>query len=128
MSDAPMQFDEKARENLEAVDRLRPNEDGSIDCLANAVANRAYYAAYHAVAHRAQERHLPFTADRDYYRHDRLPDDAARWGILGEEARRDLKQLHDTRVKADYYEDPVELDEAEIVANLAAKLVRELLG
>jgi hypothetical protein len=31
-------------------------------------------------------------------------------------------------VKADYYEDPVELDEAEIVANLAAKLVKELLG
>ena len=57
-----------------------------------------------------------------------MPNDAARWGMLREETRRDLKELHDTRVKADYCEDPVEPDEAEIVANLAAKLVKELLG
>lgn len=59
MTAPPMEFDEKARENLEAVERLRPSDDGSLLCLANAVANRAYYAAYHAVAHVAQPRGWP---------------------------------------------------------------------
>lgn len=45
-----LQFDEKALENLEAVERLRSDDEGSRDCLANAVANRAYYAVYLAVA------------------------------------------------------------------------------
>ena len=59
-----MEFDEKARENLEAVERLRADEDGVKLYLANAVANRAYFAAYHAVAHVAQERGIDFHGRR----------------------------------------------------------------
>jgi len=123
-----MEFDEKALENLEAVERLRPSDDGSLLCLANAVANRAYYAAYHAVAHVAQQQRKAFTAEKDYYRHDTLPDDGARWGILDDTARRDLRDLYGMRIKADYQDDPVELEEAERMAGLAVKLVKGLLG
>lgn len=80
-----------------------------------------------AVAHVAQQRQFGFTADKDYYKHDTLPDDGARWGILRDESRRDLKELYGMRVKADYEEDPVEFEEAERVAELATRLVKELL-
>ena len=40
-----MRFDEKARENLEAVDRLLPDDTGDREPLLNAAASRAYYAA-----------------------------------------------------------------------------------
>jgi uncharacterized protein (UPF0332 family) len=123
----PMEFDEKARENLEAVDRLLPDEEGTRDCLANAVANRAYYAAYHAVAHVAQARRLAFTSGRGYYQHDTLPDEARQHGILSDEGRNDLKELFGMRVKADYEEEPVDIEEAERVASLARKLVKEVL-
>jgi hypothetical protein len=123
-----MEFDEKARENLEAVERLRADDDGVRLCLGNAVANRAYFAAYHAVAHVAQRRGIDFTSEKGYYRHDSLPDDAARSGILGDEGRRDLKLPYGTRVKADYDEAPVELEEAEMVAGLANKVVQGLVG
>ena len=84
-------FDEKARENVRAAARLLPEEVGDgvdeaapFEGLPNAAASRAYYAAYLAIAHRAQHRGLPFTSTsgKEYYRHDSLPDDAARWGII----------------------------------------------
>jgi hypothetical protein len=125
----PMEFDEKARENLEAAERLGADDEGTQPCLANAVANRAYYAAYHAVAHLAQSGGIGFTSNTmDYYRHDTLPDDAARHRILTDEGRLDLKELHGMRVKADYDDAPVEFDEAERAAALARKLVKELIG
>ncbi len=108
--------------------RLLPDDDGVRPCLANAAANRAYYAAYHAVAHVAQARHLEFTSDKQYYRHDLLPDDAARIGILDEEGRKDLKELYGMRLKADYHDEPVEPEEADRAASLAEKLVGGLLG
>lgn len=122
----PLEFDEKAREGLEAVERLLPDEDGR-DCLGNSVANRAYYAAYHAVAHLAQ-RKFPFTSEKDYYKHDSFPEDAWRHGILDDEGRKHLKRLYGMRIKADYREDPVELEEADRMAVLARKLVKGLIG
>jgi|HubBroStandDraft_1064217.scaffolds.fasta_scaffold02408_14 hypothetical protein len=68
-----------------------------------------------------------FTAE-GYYRHATLPDDAARLGILKDQGRRDLKRLYGMRIKADYDEAPVELEEAEMVAGLANTLVRGLVG
>jgi hypothetical protein len=121
------EFDEKARANLDAVARLLPDDDGR-EGLGDAVANRAYYAAYQAVAHVAQRAGFAFTSDRDYYRHDTLPDDAHRRQILGDEGRMDLKELYGMRIKADYDEDPVEVEDADRMAKLATKLVKGLLG
>lgn len=122
----PLEFDEKAQENLEAVDRLLPDEEGR-DGLSNAAASRAYYAAYHAVAHVAQREGRRFTKD-DYYRHDTLPDEAFVWGILDDEQRLDLQQLLGLRIKADYDDAPVELDEADQARQLARALVERLLA
>ena len=118
----PFNLEEKARENLEAVDRLRADEDGVKECLANTVASRAYYAAYLAVAHVAQQKRFPFDADTDYYRHHTFPDFAARHGILTSDSRLDLEHLRDLRIRADYKEDPVELEEAELAAEMAREL------
>ena len=92
------------------------------------MASRAYYAAYLAVAHCAQQRGIVFTSEKGYYHHDTLPADAARHGIVDDEGRRDLTELRDMRVKADYWEDAVEFEEADIVARVAARLVKGLLG
>ena len=125
----PVRLDlsEKARENLEAVERLRADDDGLRDCLTNAVANRAYFAAYLAVAHVAQQRDLPFERGADYYKHDELPRYAAKHGILSDEGRLDLTYLRGMRIKADYQEDAVELEEAEKAAEIAGSLVGRLL-
>jgi uncharacterized protein (UPF0332 family) len=119
-----MRFDEKARENLEAAERLLPGEDGLAEALSNASVSRAYYAAYLAVADRAQRVNRAFT-DRNttYYRHDTLPDDAYRWRIIGDDHRDDLRWLRDLRIKADYYEDQVTLEEASEALDVAAHLV-----
>jgi uncharacterized protein (UPF0332 family) len=122
-----MRFDEKARENLEAVERLLPGEDGSLEALSNAAASRAYYAAYLAIADTAQRTRRSFT-DRDttYYRHDTLPDDAFVWRILDEDRRDDLRWLRDLRIKADYFEDQVTLEEASEAYDVARSLVEML--
>lgn len=126
---ARMQFDEKARENLEAVERLLPDDDGDRESLSNAAASRAYYAAYLAVAHVAQRRGQPFTDRRGaYYRHDRLADDAYAWQILDEDGSDLLRLLHWTRIKADYEGEHVSLDEASHVFEVARQLVHAVLA
>lgn len=124
-----MRLDEKARENLEAAARLLPDEEGSVDALANAAASRAYYAAYLAVADSALRRRRAFT-DRDmvYYRHDTLPDDAFAWRLVDDDARDDLRWLRDLRIKADYYEDQVSHEEACEALEVAQALVHLSLG
>jgi uncharacterized protein (UPF0332 family) len=122
-----MHFVEKARENLEAVDRLLPDDTGDREPLSNAAASRAYYAAYLAVAERAQHRSIPFTGHRDYYRHDDLPNDGLRWGILTEDLADGLRFLHGLRIKADYQEDQVSLEEASNALDVARELLEALL-
>jgi len=124
-----MRFDEKARESLEAVERLLVrSDDGMSEPLSNAAASRAYYAAYLAVADRAQLDRLRFDSrDESYYRHDTLPDRACTWGILSDETSDDLIFLRDLRVKADYFEDMVHYDEASEALTVANKLVTTLL-
>lgn len=120
-----MRFDEKARENLEAVERLLPDDSGLVDALSNAAASRAYYAAYLAIADRAQQQRRDFT-DRGstYYRHDSFADDARTWGILDHDESDDLRWLYHLRLKADYYEDQVSHEEA----SQAFEVARQLLG
>jgi len=124
-----MRFDEKAKESLEAVERLLDrSDDGAIEPLSNAAASRAYYAAYQAVADCAQVDRLGFDSrDSNYYRHDTLPERAREWGILSEDASEDLAFLRDLRVKADYFEDMVHYDEASEAQNIALALVTSLL-
>lgn len=124
----PMRFDEKARENLEAAERLLPTEDGTVEALTNAAASRAYYAAYLAVADLAQRLRRNFT-DRHgtYYCHDTLPDDAFAWRLIDAERREDLRWLKELRIKADYYDDPVTLEEASDAFELAKDLLEVTL-
>ncbi|MGH7286080.1 MAG: hypothetical protein ACRELY_31550 [Polyangiaceae bacterium] len=124
---APLEFDEKARENLDAVHRLLPDESGR-EALSNAVANRAYYAAYLAAAHIAQARRIAFTAGNEYYQHDTFPDVARSGGVLDAQRAADLRYLYGMRVKADHSEDNVDFEEADVCANVAEELVAQLLG
>jgi uncharacterized protein (UPF0332 family) len=118
-------LDDKARENLEAAERLLQNEEGR-DCLPNAVASRAYYAAYLAVAHVAQTGGLPFTSPKSYYRHDSLPDVAARHRVLDHSGAVALRWLYSLRLKADYTDEPVEFDDANLAYEKAKLLVENL--
>jgi len=123
-----MRFDEKARENIEAAERLLPDESGDRDALSNAATSRAYYGAYLAVADRAQRRgHAMTSQDGTWYRHDRLPDDARRWGVLDDDDAEALSWLHGLRVKADYWPDQVSLEEASAAFDEARRIVTMLL-
>jgi uncharacterized protein (UPF0332 family) len=124
-----MRLDEKAKENLEAVERLVSTGDGDRLPLSNAAASRAYYAAYLAVADRAQRDGQGFDSARsEYYRHDTFPDNALRWAILDADLRDDLSWLRDLRVKADYWEDQVSYEEVSEAANVAEQFVALLEG
>ena len=124
-----MRFDEKARENLEAAERLLPDDGGARDALSNAAASRAYYAAYHAVADCAQRTGIPFNdGSREYYQHDRLPNDVLAWGLLDADGCDDLRLLYNRRLKADYYEDLVELEEASEEASEAFDIAHDLVS
>jgi uncharacterized protein (UPF0332 family) len=123
-----MRLDEKARENLDAAERLLPDEEGR-EGLLNAAASRMYYAAYLAVADRALQHGITFTGQRSsYFRHDSLPGDAKSWGILDADGVEDLEDLYALRITADYYEDQVELDQASDAYDAAVRLVDKLLG
>lgn len=124
-----VRFDEKARENIEAAERLLPDDYGERDALSNAAASRAYYGAYLAVADRAQMDGREMTsADGTWYRHDRLPGDARDWGILSYDDAEVLGWLHGLRVKADYWEDHVCLEEASQALDEGKRIALTLLG
>jgi uncharacterized protein (UPF0332 family) len=123
-----VRLDEKAKENLEAAERLLPDEAGR-EGLFNAAASRMYYAAYLAVADRALQSGVAFTDDRQgYFRHDRLPHDAKSWGILDEDGADVLELLYSLRIRADYLDDQVDFDEASLAYEGAERLVSKLLG
>jgi hypothetical protein len=125
-----MRFDEKARENIEAAERLLSrSEDGLADPLANASASRAYYAAYQAVADCAQQAGIEFDSrGADYYVHDKLPAVAFHRQIIDLDGREDLSWLYGLRVKADYADEHVDNDEASEAADVARRLVQKLVG
>lgn len=117
-------MDEKAKENIEAVERLVSTGTGDDLPLCNAAASRAYYAAYLAVADLAQREGRRFDSTQsEYYRHDTLPENAQRWTILDADLRDDLSWLRDLRVKADYWEDQVSYEEASEAASVAERFV-----
>ena len=122
-----MRLDEKARENLEAADRLLSTETDLP--LHNAAASRSYYAAYQAVADRAQQIGIAFTGQTaDYYRHDSFPSVARDSQLINDDQSDELSLLYGLRVKADYMEDQVDLDEASGAADSARRILEALLG
>ncbi|HWO18445.1 MAG TPA: HEPN domain-containing protein [Kofleriaceae bacterium] len=125
-----MRFDEKARENMEAADRLLSrSEDGLAEPLANASASRAYYAAYQAVANCAQEAGVEFNSrGANYYVHDKLPSLAFHRRIIDLDEREALSWLYGLRIKADYADEHVANDEASEAAEIARRLVQRLVG
>ncbi len=125
-----MRFDEKARENIEAAERLLSrSDDGLADPLANASASRSYYAAYQAVADCAQQVGVEFDSrGANYYVHDRLPALAFHRRIIDLDEREALAWLYGLRVKADYAGEHVDNDEASEAADVARRIVRRLVG
>lgn len=124
-----MRFDEQARENVQAAERLLPDDEGEREALPNASASRSYYGVYLAVADRAQQAQRPMTSsDRGWYRHDELPEDALAWGLLDLDARDDLTWLYGLRIKADYLEDQVSHEEASLALEVAQRMVDSMLG
>ena len=122
-----MDWSEKARENLQAAERLLPVDDVKIEPCLNASVSRSYYAAYLAIATIAYAQHHNFTGD-DYYRHDSFPTEAHAWGILGDDDRTKLEVLLSRRIVADYHDYSVDIEEANDALNLATELVSNLLG
>jgi uncharacterized protein (UPF0332 family) len=120
-------LDQKALENIEAAERLLPDDEGR-DALPNAAASRAYYAVYLAVSHRAASWGYGFTdRARSYYRHDRLPEDAVAWGILDPQLAGGLRLLYDFRIRADYGTEDVTLEEASDAFDIARNLIATVL-
>jgi uncharacterized protein (UPF0332 family) len=120
-------FEEKAKENLEACERLLPDDEGR-DALCDAAVNRAYFAAYLAVAARVRGEGVPFNDRNDtYYTHDRLPELARRAGVVGADGSDALDYLYGLRIKADYEDTLVTLEEASLAYEHASELVRTVL-
>jgi hypothetical protein len=69
---------------------------------------------------------VPFGSS-GYFKHDELPSTARQHGVLTDDESDDLIVLRDRRVKADYFEDDVDLDEANQAHKIASELVQGLL-
>lgn len=123
-----MRLDEKARENLEAAERLLSTMEDTELPLHNASISRAYYAAYQAVADRALRDGLAFDSTRDYFRHDALPGRARDHGILDLDQHDELALLYELRIRADYKEDQLPYEVAADAAEAAARIVQSLVG
>ena len=121
-----MDWSEKAQENIQAAGRLLHNDDYEVDPCLNASVSRSYYAAYLAVATKANAQHCSFTGN-DYYRHDSFPAEALAWGILDEDDRTKLELLYSRRIVADYHEESVDIAEANTALDWANELVLKLL-
>ena len=89
---------------------------------------RGELPAYQAVIDCAIRAQRPMEPGAIYYRHDTLPDRAFQWQILNEDLRDALDWLQGLRVKADYFQDQVEYDEASEAAVAAEKIVSHLLN
>jgi uncharacterized protein (UPF0332 family) len=120
-----MRLDAKAWENLDAAEHLLATK--THDMFPNASASRAYYAAYLAVANRLLSLGVAFGSS-GYFKHDELPSDARQYGVLTDDESDDLIVLRDRRVKADYFEDNVDLEEANQAHQIARELVQGLLA
>lgn len=120
-------MERKAWENLDAARALLELEDP----CPNAAVSRAYYAAYHACWFAMNEAGYETPEARPgifYFHHGDLPSEASEAGVLDTWASDELEKLRVWRVSADYLEDEVTVDEAELAFKTADAFVRGLLG
>ncbi len=119
-------MERKALENLDAARRLLEADDP----CSNAAVSRAYYAAYQACwsamvdAGHSAPRARPGV---HYFKHEVLPQEALQARVLDEQEGQDLDYLRIQRIRADYYEDDVTLEEAREALRLSGILVHRLL-
>jgi uncharacterized protein (UPF0332 family) len=119
-------MERKARENLEAARLLLEGEDH----CPNSSISRAYYAAYHACWDAMVDAGHPVPEVRRsvrYFHHQTFPQEVCDAGVLDEQQAGDLDYLYNQRIKADYYEDDVTLEEARAALKVSEALVHRLL-
>jgi uncharacterized protein (UPF0332 family) len=119
-------MERKAYENLEAARFLLECED---PCT-NSSMSRAYYAAYHACWTAMVENGHPVPMERSdarYFHHKTFPDEACDAGVLDDQEASNLHYLYNQRIKADYHEDDVTLEEAQGALKVSKALVHRLL-
>ena len=91
--------------------------------------SRAYYAAYHAcwVAMVAADHPVPMERGVRYFRHNTLYQEACDAGVIDDQESGNLHYLYNQRIKADYHEDDVTLEEAQEALKVSEALVSRLL-
>jgi uncharacterized protein (UPF0332 family) len=118
-------MEDTADQNIEAAERLC--ELG--DPLPKPAVSRAYYAAYLAVwaelVHRGAT--VPDYDGSRYFRHPDLPALARSRGVLDAELADVLGNLHSSRIKADYWEDMIDREDAASYVEDARRIVSHVL-
>jgi hypothetical protein len=59
---------------------------------------------------------------------DASPTSALRWQIIDDDLSDDLVMLYGLRIKADYMQDQIDIDEANTAGEAARRLVEHLVG
>jgi uncharacterized protein (UPF0332 family) len=119
-------MERKAQENLDAARRLLESDDP----CPNSSVSRAYYAAYHACWSAMVNAGYPVPVVRPgvrYFKHDEFTQKAVAARVLDEQGGLDLDFLLIQRLKADYYEDDVTVEEARSALRVSEALVHRLL-
>lgn len=108
----------KAEQNYAAAEQLLESS------FLNSCASRAYYAVYFAAW---AELHAfgvqPNSSQGDYFRHDSLPDTLFDQGLIEPDEISELELLYAHRIKADYFNDQVEMAEAVQALEIAQNLM-----
>ncbi len=107
----------KAQRNLAAAQLLLGSNHP------DSCASRSYYAVY-LMAYAALEKFgVRPIAGKSYFLHDALPDTLADEGLITPDDIIELELLYSGRVKADYFNDEVEPEEATEALEIAVRLV-----
>jgi uncharacterized protein (UPF0332 family) len=119
-------MDLKARGNIEAAQLLTANE------FNDSSASRAYYAVYLAAWHNLSKMGVQPQHDTkkrsSYWRHDLFPEVLCdEYKLIGPVQMEKFELLYSRRIKADYYVDKIEKEEADDSIQMASSFVRLFL-
>jgi len=115
-------MDLKARGNFEAAQLLTANE------FNDSSASRAYYAVYLAAWHNLSKMGVQPQHDTkkrsSYWRHDLFPEVLCdEYKLIGPIQMEKFELLYSRRIKADYYVDKIEKEEADDSIQMASSFV-----